>query len=87
MLRTYMLNFPGSFVGFFVALSDVLDFLNKEWTEYGRKDYGDVFKSVSDQCRAISAQLKKLHDDHESEQTDPLAAIQRHLDTVKRVVG
>jgi hypothetical protein len=90
MLRTYMTNFPGSFVGFFVALSDVLDFLNKEWTEYGRKDYGDVFKAVSDQCRGISVQLKKLHEEHEAEQSasiDPLVAIQEHLNTVKKVVG
>jgi hypothetical protein len=71
----------------FEAVSDVLDFLNKEWTEYGRKDYGDVFRACSEQCRNISVRLKKVKEEFEIENDDPLTAIQEHIDFVKQTVS
>ena len=74
-----MFAFPGSFVGFFSSVAEVLDFLTKEWDDYGKKEYAAVFKSCSNQCRAISVQLKQLQEGFESEQIDPVAAIQEHI--------
>jgi hypothetical protein len=66
ILKAYMLEFPGSFIGFFEVLADVLATLGFEWTEANNSEWGTVFINGSEQCAKIAVALSKIHDEFEA---------------------
>ena len=83
-----MLSFPGSFVGFFEVLADVLGTLGVEWLEAGEKAWGQTFIECGVQCGNIAGTLTKLRDEFErkySETEEPVTLVKRHLEKVKNV--
>jgi len=66
-LKQYMLAFPGSFVGFFEVLADVLSTLGFEWTEADKKEWGEVFIDCGKQCANVATALVKIREEFEKE--------------------
>lgn len=87
ILKDYMLAFPGSFVGFFEVLADVLGTLGVDWLESGEKVWGETFIECGVQCGNIAVTLTKLRDDFDRKfsETDPAALVEQHLEKVKNV--
>lgn len=73
VLRAYMTNFSGSFVGFLDTVSDILYDLGKEWEEFGFHSqnkqsfaWGKVFIEASDSIAAITVKLAKVRDEYDN---------------------
>lgn len=87
ILKDYMLMFPGTFVGFFETLADVLGTLGAEWMEAGEKKWGETFIDCGVQCGNIAITLTKLRDefDKKAAEDDPAELVKEHLEKVKNV--
>jgi hypothetical protein len=66
-LAIYMSHFDGSFVGFFETVSEVLRDLGNDWTEYGKKEWGQAFISSADELMKISKLMAKIKDERDKE--------------------
>jgi hypothetical protein len=67
-LKTYMMNYPDSFVGFLWSVADVLKSLGQEWADHGKKEWGDIFTSSGNQVLEIAANLASIRDEYNKEQ-------------------
>ena len=97
-LYTYMQNMPGSFVGFFDLVSEVLQGIGNEWVKHAEttKDnlalgWGNTFLAASKTVKGVSESLEKIrieHDSHVAETTieDPAMLIQNFKDRVMKEI-
>jgi hypothetical protein len=91
-LHTYMKNFPGSFMGFFNTVSEILSDVGEEWIDYANetenpkyKEWGSVFLEASKSVKNISGSLRKIYTEYEKhmvEKEEPANLIQDFKDKV-----
>ena len=67
-LRTYILNFPGNFVGFFQSVGDILNDLGEDWNAYGKEKWGKIFVDRANQCYSLTTDLDKINQEYVEEQ-------------------
>ena len=67
-----MINTPGSFVGFFELISQVLNDLGDEWIAHAAlnkddmaKEWGNILLLTSATTRGISEALSKIRNEHD----------------------
>jgi hypothetical protein len=73
ILRAYMGNFPGSFVGFLDTVSDILRELGTEWEGFGFRvqskqsfAWGKVFVEAADSIAEVAVKLSRIKDEHDA---------------------
>lgn len=77
-LRTYMMNFPESFVGFLDCVADILYDLGTEWHEHGNinsdkiaKEWALGFDACANSIRDVSEKLAALRKAYETHNAEP----------------
>jgi hypothetical protein len=86
-LRQYMFHYPGNFVGFFTDVSKVLKSLGKDWSDFGRKEWGDAFNGSSDKLLQVAGELAIVRDEHDLEQKDPMSLIKNYTNLLDKIVA
>jgi len=91
-LHNYMKNCPGSFMGFFNLVSELLSDLGNDWIEHGNetknpkyKEWGNVFIEASRSVNSVSESLNKIYveyEKHQVEKENPVNLIQDFKDKV-----
>lgn len=96
-LRIYMTSFPGSFVGFFNFLSEILDDLGVEWAEHSKdkndstmKEWCAVLSDASKSAKQISESLDKIRIEFdkkelESDSDSPASLIESFKNKIKEI--
>lgn len=68
LLRSYIMSFPGSFVGFLNVLSGILIDLGEEWNDASKTAWGETFIAAGLQCAQMAENLAVIRDEHDKEE-------------------
>ena len=70
ILREYMLNYPGSFVGFVKEIAGIIQEIGTEWEVFGKKEYATAFKLSSKLMSEVADNLNFIKEVFDKEQND-----------------
>jgi hypothetical protein len=76
-LYTYMINSPGSFVGFFELVSEVLKDLGDDWVKHSEtdkdqleKEWGGILLHTSTMVKGVSEALGKIRTEFDKRESN-----------------
>lgn len=94
-LYSFMRQHPGSFVGFFSLVSEILKDLGMEWLEFAKanadeqaKDWAIVFLNSAKTIQDITVSLDKVrieYDNREDERANPIDLVKDFKAKVERI--
>lgn len=82
-----MTQFPGTFIGFFELVSEVLKDLGDEWRADGKFQWASVFYESSDKVKDISESMAKLKDEFELAEQNPKDLVEDFVSDIKKVIA